>query len=314
MTRFCKYEVLPGRVLSFGLVRYPIVCPKRAALDSFYCEEHKMLIQLATLQDVNRFVDHSTMKLGRDRRRVDSRTLRAENYFPKDLPLAPAEINWTNGIKVFGMMGNDLAGDCTFAGFGHAVQTWTVESGTEITIPDSAIVGGYSTLTGYVPGRPETDNGANELDVLNFVRKNGVGGRTILGYGSVEPANLERVKQTVMVLGGTYIGLALPLSAQSQNVWDVTSSSFFARLFGKAGADPTPGSWGGHCVWVPWYNALGPICVTWSALKQMTWAFWSKYCEEAYALASPDWLTEKVNKVVGINLTNWQADVQALAA
>ena len=315
----CRYEVFPGRTLSWGMALRTVECPNLREQNSFFCWEHRMLVNLGTFQDISRFVDHSAMKLGRSRLRIDSRTLRVENYFAKTLAPAPVEVNWTAGLTSFGMMGNDHVGDCTFAAGGHAVQTWTANSGpSEVTIPDAQILSGYSALTGYTPSNPNSDQGANELDVLNYFRQAGIGGHEILGYGALEVANLESAKQAVDLLGGTYIGLALPLSAQSQNVWDVVSSvkrSLWSRIFsGKQSSNTDPGSWGGHAVWVPWYNAIGPVCVTWGALKQMTWAFWQKYCEEAYALASSDWITAKISSLVGVNLDNWQADVTALAA
>ena len=35
---------------------------------------------------------------------------------------------------------------------------------------------------------------------------------------------------------------------------------------------------------IPGYNAKGPVCVTWGRKQQMTWAFFDKYCDEAYAI------------------------------
>ena len=41
------------------------------------------------------------------------------------------------------------------------------------------------------------------------------------------------------------------------------------------------------------YDASGLTCITWGALKQMTWAFWDAYCDEAYACLSKDWAAAK---------------------
>jgi len=32
--------------------------------------------------------------------------------------------------------------------------------------------------------------------------------------------------------------------------------------------------------------------VTWGALKRMTWAFWSRYCDEAWCVLSTDYLAD----------------------
>ena len=70
--------------------------------------------------------------------------------------------------------------------------------------------------------------------------------------------------------------LYLPLAAQKQiqtgQPWEVTT-----------GPGSAPGSWGGHYVYVSGYTAKGPMCVTWGRKQQMTWAWFAKYCDEAYA-------------------------------
>jgi len=35
---------------------------------------------------------------------------------------------------------------------------------------------------------------------------------------------------------------------------------------------------------IPGYNETGPVCVTWGRKQQMTWSFFDKYCDEAYAI------------------------------
>ena len=50
------------------------------------------------------------------------------------------------------------------------------------------------------------------------------------------------------------------------------------------GPNGRPNSWGGHYVLVPGYTTRGPVCVTWGTKHQMTWAFFDKYCDEAYAI------------------------------
>ena len=54
--------------------------------------------------------------------------------------------------------------------------------------------------------------------------------------------------------------------------------------------DDRPGSWGGHAVDVVRYGAAGLTIVTWGSLKEMTWSFWDRYCDEAYCILSRDFL------------------------
>ena len=104
------------------------------------------------------------------------------------------------------------------------------------------------------------------------------------------------MKQAIALFGGLYIGLSLPLSAQTQDVWDVDTSPNGKR-----------GSWGGHCVFVPDYDATGLTCITWGAPKKMTWPFWGTYCDEAHALLSPNWKAP-----AGFDLAALQADLASV--
>ena len=56
-----------------------------------------------------------------------------------------------------------------------------------------------------------------------------------------------------------------------------------------AAAGDGAGSRGRPCGAVIAYDARGLTCITWGALKRMTWAFWDAYCDEAYACLSRDW-------------------------
>ena len=197
---------------------------------------------------------------------------------------------------------NDSLGDCTIAGLGHAVQVWTANTGTISTVPDPTIRDYYSQWDGYVPGDPNTDNGGIELDVLNDFQKNGFAGHKLFAFADPKPSNLIQIRQSIFLFGGVYIGLALPNTAQDQDVWDVVP---------KGGANAKKGSWGGHCVFVPKYDAHGFTCITWGQPKMMTVAFWKKYCDEAHTLFAQDWLTDK-GSPAGFDQTQLQTDLHAI--
>lgn len=228
--------------------------------------------------------DHSNMRLGRKAVKTDSRTLMMADYLTPSLPPPPPAKDWTKGITSWGMMLNDKLGDCTIAGAAHAVQVWSANSDTEVTVSDDTVQSYYQQWDGYVPGDPSTDNGGVELDVLNDWQKQGFAGNKLLAFADPKPANLIQIRQSINLFGGVYIGLALPLTAQTQDVWDVVKTG---------GAKAKPGSWGGHCVFVPKYDQHGFTCITWGGLKTMTLAFWKKYCDEAHALLDQQWLTTK---------------------
>lgn len=246
--------------------------------------------------------DHSKMKLGRKAIKTDSRTLALANYLTPALPPPPPTADWTKGMTDWGMMLNDTLGDCTIAGLGHAVQVWTANAGSIVTVPDPTIQSYYEQWDGYVPGDANTDNGGVELDVLNDFKKNGFAGHTLLAFADAKVSNLTEIHQSIYLFGGVYIGLSLPVTAQTQDVWDVVP---------KGGANAKKGSWGGHCVFVPKYDANGFTCITWGQPKTMTLAFWKKYCDEAHTMLGQDWLNAK-GSPAGFDQNQLQSDLKAI--
>ena len=67
--------------------------------------------------------------------------------------------------------------------------------------------------------------------------------------------------------------------------------------------------WADHCVVLIGYSATGPVAISWGALYQMTWAFFSAYFDEIYAAISPDWFDKSGVDPTGINLAQLQADL-----
>ena len=93
-------------------------------------------------------------------------------YATAPLPAPPPSCDRRAGIMDWGMMGNDACGDCTIATAGHLVMAMSASStGTPTVIPDSAIIGSYSSLTGFDPKTGQNDTGCVEQDVLEFWRQ-----------------------------------------------------------------------------------------------------------------------------------------------
>lgn len=242
-------------------------------------------------------------RLGRKAIKTDTRTLKLAKYLTAALPAPPAARDWTHGITNFGMMRNDVLGDCTIAGCGHAVQLWTANTSSEVTLNDDVIESTYSAWDGYVPGNPSTDNGGVELDVLTDWRKSGLAGHTLIGFVAANVKNLTEIRQTIALFGGAYIGLALPLTAQNQTMWNVVPDD--------GTGTSAAGSWGGHCVYVPAYTPSTFTCITWGGPLTMTVAFFSAYCDEAYALFGADWLKAGMAPS-GFNQQQSTADLAAI--
>jgi hypothetical protein len=256
-------------------------------------------------------IDPLKLKLGKQAARLDPRTLMFASYVTPALPAPPASLNLTTKVKVpWGIMDNAQIGDCTCAAAGHLLMEWTANAEPKIFTPsDAQIVAAYSAITGYNPKTGANDNGAQEIDVLNYWRQTGIAGHKIQAFVALEPANHTHIMDGVWIFGGCYIGLSLPKTAQAQTQnhqpWSVIST----------GGDGAAGSRGGHAVPVVAYDARSLTVVTWGALQTMTWGFWAAYCDEAYAILSPDYLEQKGGQTVapsGFNLAQLQEDLADL--
>jgi hypothetical protein len=253
-------------------------------------------------------IDHSRMKLGKAHPIHDPRTLLLANYLDSTaLPTAPVQYTFAKDIapSAWGMMNNDKIGDCTCAAAGHLLMEWTDDNGALFTPSDKDIVAAYAAITGYNPVTGVNDNGANENEVLNYWRKTGIAGHKIVAYAALEPKNNNHIMLAVYLFGGCYIGLSLPVSAQTQTVWSVPPQ-------GATGAG-APGSWGGHAVCVVGYDTQGLTVVTWGATKQMTWSFWNTYCDESYAIISQDFI-KKNTTPCGFDLAALETDLKAITS
>lgn len=256
--------------------------------------------------------DPKLFKLGRAPAKRDTRNLKFASYLTH-LPAIPQSADW--GERVFekwGMMLNDKYGDCTCAAVGHAIQTFTANASTIFTAPDDAVQGLYVTVTGqeggaFDPATGANDNGCAISDVLKEYRKNGLAGHKLGAYVEVAPSNMDHIRAAIALFGVVNFGVSLPISAQSQEVWDVPAGQ-------KLTGDWVPGSWGGHSIIGIRYELSSKRfwVVTWGAEKQVTAAWLLAYCDEIYALLAQDWISGNKKSPSGFDLPALQKDMSAL--
>lgn len=247
-------------------------------------------------------------KLGKRPPRHDARTLRLSRYLTSALPPPPPRVDWSRGFNInYGMALNDTLGDCTEAKKVHAIQCWTLCNGRLSTVPDSVVLAAYEADGGYVPGDPSTDNGEDMLTNLNDWRQNGFGGHPLGAFAAIDYANFASVAQSIYLFGVVDIGFNVPQSAMDQNangqIWDVVPND--------------GGIVGGHDVVIPMYESATDTftCITWGMRQRLTWAFFQKYVDEAYALLSADWLSTRGDiDPAGLNLAQLEADLAVVTA
>jgi hypothetical protein len=243
-------------------------------------------------------------KLGKLPVRTDVRTLRLAHYVDvSKLPLPPAALDLTRNVGEWPMYANDRIGDCTIAAAGHMIEAWTAAAtGAAVEVTESSVLTAFDRVKVVDPLTVE--EGAIELDVLKDWRTHGVDRHRIAAFARVAVYDHALLRAAAWLFGGLYIGLALPLTAQTQDEWDWT---------GSLSGDARPGSWGGHAVDVVGYDDLALTAVTWGSTKKLTWSFWDRYVDEAYCILSRDFLDgdEAPN---GFDLEALRADLALVTA
>lgn len=224
-------------------------------------------------------------KLGKLEAVHDPRTLRIARYMTPDLPPPPDMVDWHAGVDDFGMKLNDQLGDCTCATAAHMIEIFGAANGREIVIPDASVLRAYQDVGGYVPGRPETDQGAYVLDLLRYWRTDGFVDENgtvhkILGFAAVDLKDELQVMQSIAIFGGIYWGFGLPRSIDRQETWSIDLGADGAKI----------GSLGGHATSSHSYRrGVGLECVTWARRQPMTWPWAYGYADEAFVVVSEDW-------------------------
>jgi hypothetical protein len=231
------------------------------------------------------------------------------------LPDVPDECDWTGGITDWQMLlngGDGALGDCGPAAMFHGVMSKLacVATGSGLALPtppaDVEVVKFYSAAGGYVPGRPWTDGGVNNSDMLSVAQKQGLtlaGQHHVIGpYASVQADDFGTIKKAIYYLGGCLVGCNLPNSWYTNSgpgvVWDKTNSRIV----------------GGHDIWAYAYNKDGFFIVTWGQGGTLvTWAGAEQNCDEIDGLSEQDaWIAANDRTPNGIQLVQWLEDVKVL--
>lgn len=194
----------------------------------------------------------------------------------------PAVVDYYDGLSPIGMLGNDAYGDCVEAANGHIVEQQTYfGQGHEVVVSTQDALAEYSRITGFNPNDPSTDQGTMIQDGLDDMRKIGLNGHKIAAFAQLDVTKMADVKLAVSEFGMVDIGFNFPAIAMQQfnqgKPWDVVSND--------GGID------GGHCVLVVGYDVNYLYVYTWGAVQKMTYAFWAKYVEEAWAVIDEDWVS-----------------------
>lgn len=247
-------------------------------------------------------------KLGKLAPKSNAKTLQLAKYTANIIPDEPEKVfrEWRIPPNGWGMYGNDIYGDCTCACPAHMEMLWTEHSNGLYVPSEESILAAYSAVTGFSVGPPPVnDNGAAITDVLDYWRTTGIAGKKIVGWAQIDQTNVKAIKQAIWLFGGINIGINLPNSAMTQFDQNLP----WVILPNDGGID------GGHCIPLEGYGSEGTSCITWGRRQGMNWDWFLKYCDEAYAVITMDWIIQNTGKTPsGFDLATLEFDLNALKA
>lgn len=251
-------------------------------------------------------------RLGARAPRIDPRTLKLSKY-NKLLAPVPTNSGLISAVASWPMFLNDSIGDCAEAAWAHMIEQWTQYAGKFQLPTDAYVLDLYEAVTGYNPNNPNSDQGTVLIDLLNYLRKQGL----IEAYVAIDWTNKTEVQQAVYYFGGAYLGFALPISAQ-QPVQGLNGFPAWLRLPNLSGVN-APGSWGGHCVPILGYGVdnfghEGMEVITWGQIYDMTYPFLNQTGTECYAILTPDWVEADGNSPTGLNTSQLLVDLALITS
>jgi hypothetical protein len=220
-------------------------------------------------------------------------------------PPPPGPLGRAQFISAGLMWLNDRLGDCTAAAKANIVTLWAAANGVTLHIADGDVLAFYEGSCGYNPADPSTDQGGNMDAVGDYFIATGLAGHKARAKVIVDPRDHDHVKHAINRYGACDMGVSLPLTAQTQAVWDLDVSQ---------GAKAEVGSWGGHDLVAIDYSATGPIYRTWAEDIQATWLWHDAYQDEGIAYLGDDWAPPGGTAPCGISSDELAAELELVAA
>jgi hypothetical protein len=254
--------------------------------------------------------DDFGFRLGKQPKQTDHRTLQLA-YYVKAGQSAPPSVNWGAKITDWGMLGNNTVGDCAWAAQAHADMLWSSDTeNVPVTFTTQEVLAAYSEVTGYNPddngpnGNP-TDKGTALLAALKYWRTTGIDDQKIDAFVEVDAKNTQQVQLALDLFGCLYVGLELPDAVLPKGPDDVPPWTVSPNGSQENAPDPS----NGHCVIYSAYDATGLTAVSWGTTIPVSWAFHTAYCDELYAMLSPNWLAADGQDPQGLDLVALRRDL-----
>ena len=243
------------------------------------------------------------MLLGRAKSIHDPRMLQLSSYISlHTLPVPPQHdlLEHTDGWP---MLANDQFNCCTSAAAGHMVHHWTAANQNGVFLTADDVIQAHATLTNEHLMEP-----VSMLTALKFWRKEGIGNHQIHSFMSAGKAKIDTLRAVIYLFGAAYIGLDLPNFALPHTPQEIPTVKWEIPS-GISPEDAAPQLNNGHCVAAIGYDENYVYTVTWGTLKTMSWDFFLRYTDEAYAVLSTDWVEKDKQSPSGFDMHTLKRDL-----
>ena len=203
------------------------------------------------------------------------------NALKKSMPPLPKNFGHSRVLGAeWGMLGNDVAGDCFFAGACHQTMLWTAESRDQAKFTDAEALRAYSEATGYDESKPDSDQGTDLSEGCEYWRTTGLPDVTgkrhkIVAYLALDPTVPEIRWYADFLFSGSGLGVDLPSNAEDQfdagDPWTYLRGSsslggHFVNSLGRQDGVAVLGTWGkaqrASEYWISKYAVQGVAFVT----------------------------------------------------
>ena len=236
-------------------------------------------------------------KMGRKRPIARPLRFALNNYIKRSLPPAPPTCMDLIGPAKDSLKRvylNDELSCCTSSAAFHIEYLMLASAGRPAVGSDEDVLKFYSGSTGYIPGKPDTDQGGDEQTVLNYWREHGLvqGRGKIAGHIYVDGHHIEELKSAIWLFENVYFGIEMPdkwidpYPDSDGFVWDVAGR---------------PNINNGHAFAGIGYDNSGIYISTWGMVGLLTWDAVRAYATqgaqgEVHTVLSPDSLVRATKK------------------
>ena len=248
-------------------------------------------------------VSHGPVCLGRGAAKRSLRSLPLSAYMKSSAVSFPRVCAYERNIQ-WGMLGNDHLGDCVIAAMLHDIlaKGAVAQSASLPTFQDQDAINLYSSITGYNPADPSTDQGTVMLDAMNYVKKNGVFQFPVEGFATLDVGNPDQLRAALYIFGGIQLGFQVP-----DYIMTVASGGSWSMRPGNNTAID-----GGHAIYLVGYGHTGFRLVSWGTTYTFNDQFLADYADEAYCIVSSEWIKASGVSPTGLDLAGLLADLQTV--